>query len=80
MSDDDQTPVFSRSGKSSPMGKCSAELRVAIPDQLRDDLQGLAFVHGLPMAEYVRELLMAHVYGHIDMVRARQRAPVGRGE
>lgn len=62
---------MARPSISSPLGKLDAEIKLAIDEQTRDDLAGLAWAAGKTLSEYVRQVLHLHVHGHARMVRAR---------
>ena len=64
-------PAFSRSGNSNPLGKNTAEIRVLVPEELQHMLQALAVLKNTNVSEYVRDVLMAHVYGHIGLARLK---------
>lgn len=63
----DDDSMFSRSGRSSPLGKCSARMDIPCSDKLKDDLTGLAFMHRKTLSEYVREVLEEHTYGKLTI-------------
>lgn len=63
--------MFSRSGDSNPLGKNTAEIKVLVPDDLREKIGALAVLRGTTASEYVRELLMAHVYGQLEVIRLK---------
>lgn len=62
---------MSRTSTSNPFGKCDHELKLAIDEQTRDALVALAFASGIPLAEYVRNTLHLHVFGHGGVMRSR---------
>ncbi len=64
-------PKFSRSGNSNPLGKNTAEIRVLVPEELQLNLQALAVLRNTNVSEYVRDVLMAHVYGHLGLARLK---------
>lgn len=63
--------MFSRSGTSNPLGKNSAEIKVLVPDELRLRLQTLATLRSMNTSEYVRDVLMVHVYGQFEVLRMK---------
>jgi len=67
----DTAPMFSRSGDSNPLGKNTAEIKVLVPDDLREKIGALAVLRSTTVSEYVRELLMAHVYGQIEVIKLK---------
>lgn len=66
------TPMFSRSASSTLMGKCTEHLKVPVPEALKEQLAALAVLRGKCVAEYVRDLLVAHVHGALYSIRLRQ--------
>lgn len=66
-----ERPVFSRSGNSNPLGKNTAEIRVLVPEELQHALQTLAVLRNTNVSEYVRDMLMAHVYGQLGLARLK---------
>jgi len=71
---DEREVLMSRPARSTPFGKCTAEVKTAVPDETKDALAGLAFEAGVPTAEYVRYVLMNHCHGYVAMVRANNSA------
>lgn len=75
-------PSLSRSGFTHPYGKLNPMPRVFLGDETTDGLRSLANRHGVPLSEYVRTVLEAHVHGpdQVAMVAAaRVRAILGTG-
>lgn len=64
-------PKFSRSGDTNPLGKNSEEVKTLVPQELKDRLQALATVGGVNLSEYVREVLLAHVYGQFSRLQMK---------
>ncbi|AVR89039.1 ribbon-helix-helix protein, CopG family [Thauera aromatica] len=61
---------FSRSGRTGPFGKLTAEIpKIRVPDDTKDELERLARAAGITLSEYLRDLLMVHAHG-VDVVRA----------
>ena len=71
--------TLSRSPTPHPLGKCDTELKTQVPEQLRDEIAALACLRGQTVSEYIRELLTAHVHGHIGAIRLQQRVAEGEG-
>ena len=67
MKEENET-MFSR-GQSCPLGKCDAEIKVLVPEELRDAMAGLAALEGKPLSEYARDVFIRHVYGEFHAVR-----------
>lgn len=63
--------MFSRSGNSNPLGKNTAEIKVLVPEDLREKIGALAVLRNTNVSEYVRELLMAHVYGQFEVIKMK---------
>ena len=62
--------LFSRSGKTNPLGKCTVPLPpISIPEEMKDALSAMAFLKKRTVSEYVREVLAEHLYGRVTMVR-----------
>lgn len=62
---------FSRGGRTSPFGKASDEIRVMVPEQIKNELIAMAVLHGLSVSEYCRQVLVEHLHG--SLVRLRDR-------
>lgn len=62
---------FSRSGKTCPFGKSTEEIRVMVPEQIKEELIAMAVLHGLSASEYCRQVLVEHLHG--SLVRLRDR-------
>ncbi len=60
--------MYSR-GQSCALGKCTAEIKTLVPEELRDVIAGLAAIEGKTVSEYTRELFMTHAYGHFHSIR-----------
>lgn len=66
----DDTPMFSRSGHTHPLGKCNSPLPpIGIPEEMKDALTAMAFLKKISVSEYVRDVLAEHLYGRVTMVR-----------
>jgi hypothetical protein len=51
--------------------KLTDELRVAVDEELKQELAALAVMSGRPLAEYVRDVLSVHVHGSLAYMRHR---------
>lgn len=65
--------LFMRSGTSNPFGKCDEEVRSLVDSDTKEALTALAFASGMSMSEYLRHLIISHVYGHGTILRLAQR-------
>jgi hypothetical protein len=61
-----------RTGKRSGLGKLTAEVRAWVPEDTDEALATLAALARVPKGEYVRDLVMCHVHGALEVVRLRQ--------
>jgi hypothetical protein len=70
---------YSRNGESGLFGKCDQPLTVNVSEATRDQLQAGATHAGVPLSEYIRAILEAHVWGTAEvMARSLQkRMPAG---
>jgi len=74
-------PLFSRSGNSNPLGPATEDVRTKIPEEAKGFLTALSVVAGQSEAEYIRELILEHLYGHAYILRLRaQRGRSGIGQ
>lgn len=67
-------PLFSRSGQSNAMGKCTAEVKTFLPDETKEALSAMAVFSGQSLSEYLRDLIMRHVYGELHVLRMQKRS------
>lgn len=66
-----------RTGRSSGLGKLTAECRAWLPQETDDALCALATLAGVTKGEYLRDVLMAFVHGRLALVRLRQSGDLG---
>lgn len=66
---------FSRGGSTSPFGKSADEIRVMVPEQIKQELIAMAVLHGLSVSEYCRQVLVEHLHGSLVRIRNKN----GRG-
>ncbi len=69
----DDIPLFSRSGHSNTLGKCTEEVKTLLPPNMKELLTALAVFNGQSLSEYVRDQLIKHLYGHAHAFKERQR-------
>ena len=64
------TPLFQRASETHPLGKCTAVLEVAVPQQLRDDLVAFGALSAprKTASEMARQILTDHLYGRLVAV------------
>jgi hypothetical protein len=53
------------------LGKCTEEIKTVVPEQVRDELVALAVINGMKPAEYLRDLIIEHLYGSLNAARLR---------
>lgn len=72
---------MARPSSTNPLGKLTDRIDVPVPPELKERVAALAIVHGYgSSSEYVRELLMRHVYGelaHVQTYSRRRGPPMG---
>ena len=62
-----------RSDKTGPMGRLDDSLHILVPDELKQELGALATLAGVPPSEYIRDVLIRHVHGHLGIIRLAQK-------
>jgi hypothetical protein len=63
--------IQSRSAQYSAFGKCDTEVKTHLPSDVAELAQKKARLLGVPISEYVRDLLIVNLYG-IEHVRKLQ--------
>lgn len=83
MPDSDQSTTFSRSGRTNPLGKMTAEVpKVKVPEETREILDSMAREAGMNLSEFIRMLLMVRAHGVdaiLSMEKERMAVVVGSG-
>ena len=78
-----ENPLFSRSGNTNLLGgTLDAEIKTKVTMDLQEDVRRAAAAVGMPVSEYVREVLMVAIYGadHVEsLYRNRTRLIAGFG-
>lgn len=72
---EDEDARFSRSGMSCAFGKCTEEVKAKVPEDVKESIAALAAINSQSVSEYIRDMCIERVYGHIAILRAR----VGKG-
>lgn len=57
------TPAFARTGVSDPNGKCTEDLKTAVPESVKDDFARIASPR--TPAELLREVVNGYLYGQV---------------
>lgn len=71
--------MFSRT-QGCALGKCTTEIKVMVPEELRDAIAGLAAVEGKTISEYCRDLYLSHAFGHLHALRMARHGKKGMPE
>ncbi len=59
------------------LGKCTEELKTAVPEEVKDEFSALAVLNGQRPADYLRDLVLDHLYGRLHAVRVRAHRGIG---
>ena len=71
--------LFARGHAMHALGKCTEELKTQVPEQLKNELTALAVLRNQTPSEYLRELIVSHLYGHLEAVRMAHGERKGNG-
>jgi hypothetical protein len=63
--------MSSRSGESSADGKLNVHIPVVVSEQMAEDIVGCAFACKKSKSEYIRDVLIEHLYGKKAAIQAR---------
>ena len=64
--------VFSRAHLPPGFGKCDPDpVRLMLPTEVKEKLAGMAVLHGVTVSEYLREMVLKHLYGELTVIRYR---------
>ena len=72
------TAAFARSAESSPFSKCTEELKTHVPEEVKEQFAALAVLNGKTSSEYLRDVVILHLYGQFSMTSMQVRG--GRAE
>ncbi|MDN5880957.1 MAG: hypothetical protein L0H37_01165 [Nitrosospira sp.] len=64
---------MSRSPTPHPLGKCDAEVKVALPEQVRDKVCAMAALDGQTTSEYLRDVICKQLFGEWNMLQMLRR-------
>jgi Ribbon-helix-helix protein, copG family len=53
-----------RTGRSTGLGKLTAEIRARVPEDTAEEITRLAARAGVPLGEYVRDVIIYHAHGY----------------
>lgn len=74
-----ERPAFSRSGESSPFGKCDEPLQTWVPAEIKEKFIALAVIKGGSGSEYLRDMVIREVVGEFERVRIKATRTKGSG-
>lgn len=66
-----EKPLFSRR-QSNPIGKCTVEYTIHLPEEAVDALAVMAFTKGITKGEYARNVILEHLFGAAVMEQLKQ--------
>lgn len=69
---------YSRSGATNPRGKYTEEIKCLLDEDAKTALCGLAFAAGVPLSEYLRNVITTHLWGHAHVLRLAHQQIAGR--
>lgn len=52
-------------------GKCTEELKTSVPEEVKEEFSALAVLNHQRPADYLRDLVLDHLYGRLHSVRVR---------
>ncbi len=58
------------------LGKCSAEVKVSLPEEIDEQLQFLAVAHGQTKSAYMRDVFTEHCLGKTQALKLRIQRPL----
>lgn len=53
------------------LGKCTEELKTVVPEEVKEEFAALAVLAGQRPADYLRDLILEHMYGSLHVARIR---------
>ena len=53
------------------LGKCTEELKTVVPESVKEDFTAMAVLHGQRPGDYLRDLILEHLYGRLPLIRMR---------
>lgn len=62
-------PMFSRSTRRTSDDLVTEEVKVRVSEEIKDELSGLAVLHGMSLSEYLRTVLTSHCRGQVYMAQ-----------
>lgn len=60
---------LSRSGQTSPLGKCEKRMDIPMSERLEEALIAMAALNGIPKAEFARMVLEDAMFGRFSMLQ-----------
>lgn len=62
------------------LGKCTDELKTTVPEEVKEEFTALSVLSGQKPADYLRDLVIDHLYGHLHATRLRAARKKGTAE
>lgn len=53
------------------LGKCTEELKTVVPEEVKEEFTALAVINGQRASDYLRDLVLDHLYGRLHATRVR---------
>jgi hypothetical protein len=72
--------VFSRNGETSPLGKATEELKCVVPEVVKEHFCAVAALNDKRVSEYLRDLIIEHLYGRFGAARMKVTGQPVNGE
>lgn len=63
----------------SDFGKCTEELKTHVSEEVKEKFAALACLSGETSSEYLRDLVLSHVYGQFHIISLRSKKNKGEG-
>jgi hypothetical protein len=71
--------LFARTGNSSGFGKCTEELKTHVPEDVKEKFAALAVLNRQNSSEYLRDIILAHIFGEFHVVSLRANSQRSEG-
>ena len=53
------------------LGKCTEEIKTVVPEEVKEEFAALAVINGQRPSDYLRDLILEHLYGQLHAARLR---------
>jgi len=51
------------------LGKCTEEIKTVVPEEVKEEFSALAVINGQRPSDYLRDLILVHLYGQLHATR-----------